>query len=197
MIEQALCTYSGLEYHNITTARVLKELVPGNKYGELLRNKMIDYAIILEPPLFSKDEVITRLAASLRPLQRTINPSDYSPLCHSPVVIGIETKSAEGSKENGEVQLSIWATAYFNRLRTLTQDPVLITLPLILISDGHWRLFLARDLDDSIEIIDAVDFGDTGDIVGCYKILAVLRLLCDWARTTFLQWFAHEVLQPE
>ncbi|KAI9774939.1 MAG: hypothetical protein M1840_000155 [Geoglossum simile] len=185
MLEQAVRSCPGFEYHNITTVRVIKELAPGNKYGELLKNKMIDYAITLGPPLISEDQVITRLAASLQPLQRTINPSDYSPLCYNPVAISIETKPPDGGKENGEVQLSIWAMAYFNRLRTLTQNPVPITLPLILVSDEHWKLMFARDLEHSIEIIDAVDFGDTGDIIGCYKILAALRLLCGWAEDHF------------
>jgi len=95
------------------------------------------------------------------------------------------------------VQLSVWAMAYFNRLRTLTQDPVPITLPLVLVSDEHWKLMFARDLEHSIEIIDAVDFGDTRDIIGCYKILAALRLLCGWAEDTFLGWFSDRVLRPE
>lgn len=197
MLEQAVCNRPGFEYHNIKTARVIKELVPGNKYGELLKSKMIDYAITLKPPLFGEDQVITRLAASPRPLQRTINPCDYSPLCYNPVAISIETKSPDGGKENGEVQLSVWAMAYFNRLRTLTQDPVPITLPLVLVSDEHWKLMFARDLEHSIEIIDAVDFGDTRDIIGCYKILAALRLLCGWAEDTFLGWFSDRVLKPE
>ncbi|KAF1995585.1 hypothetical protein P154DRAFT_445088 [Amniculicola lignicola CBS 123094] len=158
---------------------------------------MIDYAITLEPLLFSEHQVLTRLAASPRPLQRTINPSDYSPLCYNPVAISIETKSPDGGKENGEVQLSVWAMAYFNRLRTLTQDPVPITLPLVLVSDEHWKLMFAHDTEDSIQIIDAVDFGDTGDIIGCYKILVALRLLCRWAEDTFLGWFTDEVLKPE
>jgi hypothetical protein len=197
MLEQAVCKRPGFEYHDITTACVIKELVPGNKYGELLKNKMIEYVITLGSPLFSEDQVITRLAASPRLLQQTINPSDYSPLCYNPVAISIETKSPDGGKENGEVQLSVWAMAYFNRLRTLTQDPVSIMLPLVLVSDEHWKLMFARDLEYSIEIIDAVDFGDTGDIIGCYETLAVLRLLCGWAEDTFLGWFSDRVLKPE
>jgi hypothetical protein len=178
MLKQVVCNRPGFRYYNITTARIIKELVPGNKYGELLKNKMIDYAIVLESPFFSEDQVITRLATSPGPLQRTINPTDYTPLRYSPVAISIETKPPDGSKESSKVQLSIWAMAYFNRLRALTQDPVSITLPLILVSDKNWELMFARDLEHSIEIIHAVDIGNTGDIVGCYTILAALRLLC-------------------
>jgi hypothetical protein len=186
MLKQVVRNRPSVRYYNITTARIIKELVPGNKYGELLKNKMIDYAIALESPFFSEDQVVTRLATSPGPLQRTINPTDYTPLRHSPIAISIETKPPDGSKESGKVQLSIWAMAYFNRLRTLTQDPVSITLPLILVSDENWKLMFARDLEHSIEIIHAVDIGNTGDIVGCYTILAALRLLCGWAEDTFL-----------
>ncbi|ORX93121.1 hypothetical protein BCR34DRAFT_620414 [Clohesyomyces aquaticus] len=129
--------------------------------------------------------------------QRTINPYDYSPLCCNPVAISIEAKSPNGSKENDEVQLSVSEIAYLNRLRTLTQDPVSIKLPLVLVSDEYWKLMFAWDLENSIEIIDAVDFGDTGDITGCYKILAALRLLCEWAEEIFLGWFSDRVLKPE
>jgi hypothetical protein len=197
MLEQAVHGRPALEYHNITTARVINQLVPRNKYGELLEYKMIDYAITLGPPLFLEDDVVTRLAASRLPLQRSINPTDYSPLCHSPVAISIQSKPPDGGKESGEVQLSICAMAYFNRLPMLTQDPVGITLPLVLVSDEHWKLLFARDREHSIEIIDAVDFGDTGNIIGCYRILAVLRLLCKWAEETFLGWFVDKVLKPE
>lgn len=198
MLERAVRGCSGVEYHNITTARVIKELVPSNQYGEIMKQKMIDYAITLDPPLLSENQVITRLAASPHALQRPINPFDYSPLCYNPIAINIKTNSSNGnSKEYSEVQLSIWVIAYFNRLRVLTQNPVSITLPLILVSDEHWKLMFACDLEGEIQIIDALDFGTTADIVGCYTILKVLRLLVAWAKGTCLEWFREKVLIPE
>lgn len=80
---------------------------------------MIDFAVTLGPPFIPTAHVTNHLAASPLKLQRTINPSDYSPLCYEPVVLIIETKSPDGGSENGEVQLSLWAMAYFNRLRQL------------------------------------------------------------------------------
>ncbi|KAF1972377.1 hypothetical protein BU23DRAFT_162509 [Bimuria novae-zelandiae CBS 107.79] len=158
---------------------------------------MIDYAITLGPSLLSKNEVLTRLAASPRPLHRTINPSDYSPLCYNPIAINIETKSPNGGKGYGEVQLPIWLMAYFNRLRTLTQNPVSTTLPLILVSDEHWKLMFTSDLEGEIQIIDAVDFGTAADIIGCYTILKALKLVIRWPEGTFLEWFSKRVLMPE
>lgn len=141
---------TGFEYHNITTARVLKGLVPANKYGEELKKKMVDYAVTLQDPLVAEDHITYRLASSAGRLYRTINPSDYSPLCHDPIVVSIETKTPDGSREKALVQLSIWVTAHFNRLRALAPDPISITLPLLFVSGEHWQLMFARDLDDSI-----------------------------------------------
>ncbi|KAF1952945.1 hypothetical protein CC80DRAFT_507689 [Byssothecium circinans] len=196
MLKQAVHGCPGFSYYNITTARVIKELVPGNEYGELLKGKMIDFAVTLGPPLIPTAHVIHRLAASPRKLQRTTNPSDYSPLCYEPVVLSIETKSPDGGSENGEVQLSIWAMAYFNRLRQLIQDPVAMTLPLLLITDARWKLYFASDLAHEIHLIDAVDIGTTADIIGCYTILEALRVMFKWVEKTFAPWFAEGV-KPE
>ncbi|KAF2757383.1 hypothetical protein EJ05DRAFT_388421 [Pseudovirgaria hyperparasitica] len=196
MLKQAALGHAGFSCYNITTARVIKELVPGNEYGELLRGKMIDYAVTLGPPLVSMAHVISRLAASSPKLKRTINPSDYSPLCYEPVVLSIETKSPGGGNEDGEVHLSLWAMAYFNRLRQLIQDPVAITLPLLLVTDARWKLYFASDLRDEIRLIDAVDIGTTADIIGCYTILEVLRVIFRWVEETFAPWFSNG-LEPE
>lgn len=193
MLKQAVRGRPGFSYYNITTARVIRELVPGNEYGELLKGKMIDYAVTLGPPLLPKANIINRLAASPRKLQRTINPSDYSPLCYEPVGIGIETKSPEGGNEDGEVQLSVWAMAHFNRLRQLVQDPVTMTLPLLLITEARWKLYFASDFVHEVHLIDAVDIGTTANIIGCYTIKEALRVIFAWEEETFVPWFLEGV----
>jgi hypothetical protein len=193
MLEQAVLGRPGFSYYNITTARVIKELVPGNGYGELLKGKMIDFAVTLGPPVISQVHVINRLAASPRKLQRTSNPSEYSPLCYQPVVLSIETRSPDDGSKNGEVQLSVWAMAYCNRLRQLIEDPVAMTLPLLLVTDARWKLYLATDLEHEIHLINAVDIGTTEDIIGCYTILEALRVLFKWVEETFAPWFSAGV----
>lgn len=196
MLKQAVLGYPEFSYYNITTARIIKELVPGNEYGELLKRKMIDFAVTLGPPLIPTANVINRLTASPGKLQRTCNPSDYSPLCYEPIVLGIETKSPDGGSENGEVQLSVWAMAYFNRMRRLIQDPVNMTLPLLLIADARWKLYFASDLVHEIHLIDAVDIGTTADIIGCYTILEALRVMFRWVEEIYAPWFLEGV-KPE
>ena len=116
---------------------------------------MVDYAITLGDPLIAERDVITRLGSAVGRLRRTINTSDYSPLCYEPIAISIETKSPDGSEQQAKVRLSIWITAQFNRLRDLMpasvfQKPISITLPLLFVTGENWSLFFARDLDERI-----------------------------------------------
>lgn len=104
---------------------------------------MTNYAITLRPLPVSESQIVARLAACSQPFQQTINPVNYLPLYYNPVTISIKTNSPDGSRETGKLQPSIWAMAYFNRLRTLTRDPVLTTLPLILVSNEYWQLMFA------------------------------------------------------
>ncbi|KAF9731991.1 hypothetical protein PMIN02_000356 [Paraphaeosphaeria minitans] len=196
MLKQAVLGRPSFSYHNITTARVIKGLVPGNEYSELLKGKMIDFAVTLGPPFVPTAYATNRLAASLPKLQRTISPSDYSPLCYEPVVLRIETKSPDVDSENGEVQLCLWAMANFNRLPQLIQDPVAMTMPLLLVTDARWKLYFARDLVNEIHLIDAVDIGTTADIIGCYTILEALNVIFNWVEETFAPWFL-DGLKPE
>jgi hypothetical protein len=158
---------------------------------------MIDFAVTLGPLLVPKDRVIDRLHSSYGKLQRTCNASDYSPLCYEPVVLSLKTKSPDGSSEDGVVQLSVWAIAYFNRLRQSIQDPVGMTLPLFLITDARWKLYFASDLADEIHLIDAVDIGSTADILGCYTILEALRVLFDWIKQKCVPWFLEGLNRSE
>ncbi|KAF9733784.1 hypothetical protein PMIN01_08127, partial [Paraphaeosphaeria minitans] len=86
-------------------------------------------------------------------LQRTISSPIASPLCYEPVVLSIETKSPGGRSENCEVQLSLWAMANFNRLRQLIQDPVVMTIPLLLVTDARWKLYFASDLVHRVHLL--------------------------------------------
>ena len=63
MLKQAVFSCLSFSYYNITTARVIKELVLGNKYSELLKGKIINFAVTLSPLLIPTAHVINRLAA--------------------------------------------------------------------------------------------------------------------------------------
>jgi hypothetical protein len=61
MLKQAVLGWPSFSDYNITTARVLKEPVPGNEYGELVKGKMIDYGVSIGPPLHTTDNLLHRL----------------------------------------------------------------------------------------------------------------------------------------
>lgn len=93
MLKEAVRDRPGFSYYDITTARVIKELVPDNEYGEWLKGKMIDFVVTLSEPVIPKAPIVKRLNAAPRKLSATCNASTYSPLCYEPVVLSIETKS--------------------------------------------------------------------------------------------------------
>jgi hypothetical protein len=86
--------------------------------------------------------------------------------------------------------------AYFNRMRQLIQDPVNMTLPLLLIAEARWKLYFASDLAQEIHLIDAVDIGTTADIIGFYTILEALRVMFRWVEEKYAPWFLEGV-KPE
>jgi hypothetical protein len=189
MLRQILKSRSGFDNFNITSARVVEELVPANIYGEVLKTGMIDYAVTLGPPLLPEALVTQRLTASLGELKRTCNPSEYEPLCFKPVALSLQTIAPDGNIVDGRVQLAVWAMAYFNRLRQLFQSPVTVTLPMLLMNGLDRKLYFAHDLDEKIRFIKALDIGSTSNILGCYTISAALNPIFDWVEKTFVPWY--------
>lgn len=78
-------------------------------YGEALKKKMVNYAIVLENLFISTSRVGTQLEPSAGKL-KNISPSNYSPLYYNPIPVGIETKTSDGPRQDRMVQLPFWAT---------------------------------------------------------------------------------------
>lgn len=76
--------------------------------------------------------------------------------------MNIETKTPDGSSQEGMAQLSVWAATHFERLRALKKSKTAIlgesqkeealstALPLLLIQGSTWSLFFAVDGTDRI-----------------------------------------------
>ncbi|EEU35521.1 uncharacterized protein NECHADRAFT_9732, partial [Fusarium vanettenii 77-13-4] len=124
----------------------------------------------------------------------------YMPLRWRPIAVNIETKTPDGSSQEGMAQLSVWAATHFERLRALKKSKAAIlgesqkeealstALPLLLIQGSTWSLFFAVDGTDRIDIFNGIVIGDTATILGCYKVVAALRELATWSETTFRTW---------
>jgi hypothetical protein len=52
-----------------------------------------------------------------------------------------------------------------------------MTLPRLLITNAHCKLYFASDLAHKIHLINAVDISTTADIIRCYIILEALRVI--------------------
>lgn len=71
----------------------------------------------------------------------------------------------------------------FNRLRQLIQDPIAMTIPL-LVTDTRWKLYFASDLAHEIHLFDTVDIAD---VIGCSTILKALSI-SNWVEEIFAPW---------
>jgi hypothetical protein len=114
------------------------------------------------------------LVATHLSYNRSINQSEYAPLTLRPIAVSIETKTPDGSVQEGKAQLSIWAAAHFERLRSLAkakrqgeqecvlddndveekEEVISMPLPLVLISGSSWILYFAVDEADRIVSCD-------------------------------------------
>jgi len=106
---------------------------------------MVDYTVNLIPNDEMYEKIISMLRSQPHGLQ-TVNQSNYNPLRFRPIAISIETKAPDAPKEEAKIQLGMWAAAYFDRIRMLSdKKPVTVTLPLLYVSGAEWFLLFACD----------------------------------------------------
>ena len=128
-----------------TTASIVQSLIPRHISEDIFKSKMVDFTINLQ--LNDEMDSLVRLLLQRQPSGlQTINQTEYGPVRFQPIAISIETKTPDASEQEARIQLGIWVTAYFNRIRTLSHDNlVLLTLPLLYVSGAHWFLLFACD----------------------------------------------------
>ncbi len=110
---------------------------------------MVDYAIALDCDNETRKE-ITETLKDEPPDAASINYIIYGYLRHRPIAISIEIKTPDSSTEEAHVQLLLWATAHFNRLRGLrsrgaSKDARLIDLPMLHVHGADWFALFAVD----------------------------------------------------
>jgi hypothetical protein len=182
LLELALSRRHGsVVYENATSARILPCFRPSLVTGEVSEGKMVDFVFA---PRLSPDldvaiqnrliELSTRAkSTTLASAQLNVNQTDYTPLTRSPSAVSIETRVAGASLEEGRLQLGIWTAAWHKRMEMLgvgggVQGPQLPTLPLILVHDHQWSLYLAVDRLEKIEVYGALPIGMTDSFPNIY-----------------------------
>jgi hypothetical protein len=76
--------------------------------------KKVDFCIVIRQSGVDRHPAIADINTS-----ESINHSNHPPLLSNPIVISIETKAASPNQEEAELQMGVWMTAHFARLRAL------------------------------------------------------------------------------
>lgn len=197
-------------FFNVTVAKIATGCVPTDVKGVDLEAKMVDYCIVLcdeEVQNAARHTISTHLQSqsssqfvSPRPV-RSINQTEYTPLHLCPISVSIETKRSGGSEDQAQVQLSVWVLAQFRRIHQILgpdrSGPVDITLPLLYVAGEEWRVLFAWEDKYGISLRQYPrSIGDTKTLLGCYKLIAALRLLAKWTKDEFRAWVLENLCVP-
>ncbi|KAG5749609.1 hypothetical protein H9Q70_007738 [Fusarium xylarioides] len=214
LLQHALASHATVQVEPSLTARTLAPFSPmtsGRGGGSVIESKMIDFCLSLwlndGKPRHLLDN--TNTYAQVYPADaklmsaiaekvwsqpsdtQSINQTGYPPLQFAPIACNIETKISS-IQQDGELQLSVWTAAWFQRMAMLVPERIaqhgIVTLPLLYIVGHDWKLSFASWRENRIEIIGSLVLGDTRTLLGSYTIVAVLRKIGDWIVTVYRAW---------
>ncbi|KAI0115540.1 hypothetical protein GGR51DRAFT_411117 [Nemania sp. FL0031] len=177
--------------------------------------KIVDYAIVLNSPYNSPlqqtiFDLLTRISDSGR---RHVNQSSHQLLCDDIIAVSIEAKT-NVSGVDPILQLALWTAAWHKRMKALRREVFarhitsipqederwklrmhekqkrLITVPVITIVGHQWDMYFAFFDAEVIQMHGPVQLGSTHSLLTLYTLLACLRAIQEWVRSTF--WEAME-----
>lgn len=169
-------------WDNITTCTVDPAYLPPG-----VSAAKVDFAISLRQSDHTRE--------SLQFLDTGWNPSNDKTLIHSPLAVLIETKKKGGSSTDARYQVTIWASAVFNRRVQLLQaagheNAEMIPLPLLIVEGSSWELWIAVwDRVKGLTVWHCGDVGRANSWQGIYQIVATLQFLMRWTEEDFRPWF--------
>ncbi|KAJ8130437.1 hypothetical protein O1611_g3191 [Lasiodiplodia mahajangana] len=175
--------------------------------------KIVDYAVVMDPPENSTlRQTIFRLLSKIDGSERRhVNQTAYQLVSDDIIAVSIEAKL---DAIEPALQLALWTAAWHKRMRTLRQEVFathiasisdeekryklradekqkrLITVPVIAVVGHHWKVYFAFFNDQFITMHGPLELGSTASLFGIYTIVACLRAIQEWIRTTF--WAAME-----
>jgi len=203
MLKIALSSLDYVSAELVTSAEILTPFVPevrtpGGSMSQvpiLAQSKIVDFAIVLQPPHENEEPPSYTLVQGLPFDERTLNQTDYGPLKYFPAPVPVETKTTRGDLEDAKVQLGVWVAAWFRRIRLLPHrtDEATIPVPMITVDGAKWAVYYACEREDKIIIYGPLDLGDTNTIDGIYKLLACLRAIGRWVEEEFKDWFEQNI----
>lgn len=171
---------------------------------------MIDYVLTIKPLEHLEDLILSTLRLEAieegkgkGKRQGQISINHISPEClrYEPIAVSIVTKRGAVDEDEAFVQLSLWVSAHYIRLRQLAgPNTSLPVLPLILVLDHEWTFLLAEKQEEKqgngerIVILQGLTLGSTKWILAIFKVIAALRRLRQWVRDEYEPWF-REMLE--
>jgi len=186
----------GVWYLDITTAKIHdSSLLPRVVTGAVMASKMVDYALCID--LDTSADMHGRIIERLRAEGKSsINHTAAEYVRFKPIAVSIETKRGNVDEDRMYVQLGMWLSAHFARLRQLTgSDCQLPALPVVIVQGHNWSLMIAEvGADRKVVILKELRLGGTDSILGIYQIIASVRRLAKWVQEEYRPWFESNVL---
>ena len=153
-----------VSFWDVTVATIEKRYIPQHTSGSNLEAKMVDFCMTLSSPAVQRGAraMLSREGREAR----SVNHTAYAPVCLRPIGVSIETKTPDGSVDEGKAQLSVWAAAYLLRVQSAIQTTAAMTtsqdrrapvaptdippLPMLLVSGSVWQLHFTIDRSEDI-----------------------------------------------
>jgi len=197
MLRQVTKHLPGIKQENVAAVRLNTKLIP-KVHTIDAESKLVDFALIADETLIPP-KLVKQVLVDTRNSITSISYTTYERVRLRPIYVSIETKTPDGEESTALIQLLLWATTHFNRLRILlpiSQRYIIpMPLPLITIVGGRYSLFFAIDGEDEIRIVGGEsDFGNTATLEGCYQVLAGLERVGQWVRGVYVPWFVANCL---
>jgi hypothetical protein len=113
--------------------------------------------------------------------------------------MAIAVKRGKYEEEDAKVKLAVWTVAWQNRIAAfrLAKRIIFPALPAMLVFGHIWELYWVVDKGDKVDIVlfPAIA-GKTMNMVGCYRLVAVIRYLVGvWVPEVYEPWFKKEILE--
>ncbi|CAC9895448.1 unnamed protein product, partial [Aureobasidium pullulans] len=155
--------------------------------------KSVDFAITLEPDS-AMDTALSEVP------DRSWNHSQDEILRSEPICVNVETKSDSGNMTEAEIQLGIWVSAQYLKLKELlthnSKPLTLPWLPLLIVNGELWYLLVASHSNGITTIWSKHLIADSSELTGIYTIISVLQLLFQWANKEYRPWFKDNAVMP-
>lgn len=146
----AVCRAAANGCRDSTTAQISPPyLAPAREDGKLLVKKIVDFAILLQP-----NAITAAGFKNLDPLPQassaSYNQTTDNTTISKILAVNMETKASGGNINEAIMQLSIWSSAQFERLKKLAETagkfdsmPEMPVLPCMIVQGAIWAVCAA------------------------------------------------------